>query len=759
MFKISAPNNISVGFNGSVDFSINITSLKDTNAIVEFKNFSDIQVKCINCSYTSKDGFDETKSIKFENGITKTVWCYAKPDNKCSVGKKCGKLIISSLGEPLFEEDFSIYVKNIKTTGRLHYLNSKLGINDEVIQPYVPVRQSDTSIKILGREWHLNNIGLPERIISYFNQNIKICDTPTDILSEEISFNADNENFVNINKEVYNFNTYSLQKFDNESENFVLNITAKFEFDGYAEYRMELIPKKDISLDNIFLKIPISEFCQKYFMGLSKQGGYFDKELNFKWNTNLNQDCFWVGNVNAGAKFLFKSDNYKRPLVNIYYSMSPLNLPESWNNNGKGGIKYDGYGFRAYTGNIGLKKGEKLHFDFDIITTPLKEIDLKKQMNMRIFHKYAKVENWVEQAASVGANIINVHHGNDLNPFINYPFVEKDALSDFITKAHEKNILVKLYYTIRELSVYANEFKAFKDLGHEIFMENSDIDQNLLWQGEMKEWIKENIGDDVIPAWRENLKGEKYHDSFDASIITNGQSRIANFYIAGLSELIDSCDIDGLYIDDAVIDRQTLRRAKRVMSKKKNLIDFHSWNHFDSCAGYTSSSLLYMELFPYIDKLWMGEDFDYTKPFDYWLIEISGIPFGLMSEMLQNGGNQWEGLNFGMTNRYGWIEEFSPTTVWNIFDKYLYNTELIGFWNDENPIILSNNNIKASLYTKQDADYIVVSNPTDSVQQTTISFKNARLVIPYIKDFQDKMDYHGQISIPPHKGYLIIAEK
>ena len=87
MFKISAPNNISVGFNGSVDFSINITSLKDTNAIVEFKNFSDIQVKCINCSYTSKDGFDETKSIKFENGITKTVWCYAKPDNKCSVGK------------------------------------------------------------------------------------------------------------------------------------------------------------------------------------------------------------------------------------------------------------------------------------------------------------------------------------------------------------------------------------------------------------------------------------------------------------------------------------------------------------------------------------------------------------------------------------------------------------------------------------------------------------------------------------------------
>lgn len=169
---------------------------------------------------------------------------------------------------------------------------------------------------------------------------------------------------------------------------------------------------------------------------------------------------------------------------------------------------------------------------------------------------------------------------------------------------------------------------------YEIFMKNSDIDQELLWQGEMKKWMKDNVGDNVILAWRENLKGDKYHDSFVASIITDIQSRMANFYIARLQELINSCDIDGLYIDDAVIDRQTLRRAKRVMSQKKNFIDFHLWNHFDSRAGYTSSSLLYMELFPYIDKLWLGEDFDYNKPFDYWLIEISGIPFGLMSEML-----------------------------------------------------------------------------------------------------------------------------
>lgn len=57
---------------------------------------------------------------------------------------------------------------------------------------------------------------------------------------------------------------------------------------------------------------------------------------------------------------------------------------------------------------------------------------------MRIFHKYTKVKNWIEEAASVMANIINIHHGNDLKPFINYPFVEKDALRDFTEKAHKK---------------------------------------------------------------------------------------------------------------------------------------------------------------------------------------------------------------------------------------------------------------------------------------------------------------------------------
>ena len=56
-----------------------------------------------------------------------------------------------------------------------------------------------------------------------------------------------------------------------------------------------------------------------------------------------------------------------------------------------------------------------------------------------------------------------------------------------------------------------------------------------------------------------------------------------------------------------------------------------------------------MEHFPYINSLWFGEGYDYDETPDYWLVEISGIPFGLYGEMLKGGGNPWRGMLYGMT--------------------------------------------------------------------------------------------------------------
>ena len=43
-----------------------------------------------------------------------------------------------------------------------------------------------------------------------------------------------------------------------------------------------------------------------------------------------------------------------------------------------------------------------------------------------------------------------------------------------------------------------------------------------------------------------------------------------------------------------------------------------------------------------------------AMPPEQWLVEVSGIPYGLMGEMLQGGGNKWLGMVYGMTTRFGW---------------------------------------------------------------------------------------------------------
>ena len=60
---------------------------------------------------------------------------------------------------------------------------------------------------------------------------------------------------------------------------------------------------------------------------------------------------------------------------------------------------------------------------------------------------------------------IILHQGNQLIPYINYPFLELKPLRDYIRKAHAVGAKVKLYYTVRELSTSATELWALRALG------------------------------------------------------------------------------------------------------------------------------------------------------------------------------------------------------------------------------------------------------------------------------------------------------
>ena len=219
----------------------------------------------------------------------------------------------------------------------------------------------------------------------------------------------------------------------------------------------------NVKVDDITLSLPMSKDKTKYFCGLGRQGGRFDGKTDWKWNVDKYQDAFWVGDVCGGIRLRLKGANYRKPLVNIYYDYRKLELPDGWGNSGKGGVRYKNDAFVAYTGDRMFRKGETVGFDFDIVVTPVKETDFGKQFDTRIFHRMFDSDSWLAAAEKEGANVINVHHGNDLCPYINYPFTEIAALKEFTDKAHAKGMKVKVYYTMREISINAAEFKAFRD--------------------------------------------------------------------------------------------------------------------------------------------------------------------------------------------------------------------------------------------------------------------------------------------------------
>lgn len=760
MIKVNCNEKQEIAKGGIKVFFATVISDVDCDVKVYIKGIEG--AVCYNCQISDYLGEYREKTVRLIANKEQRFWFSVS-----NFGK--GFLVVeNNVNEVLYEQQIEVgqaenlvddNFYDIYNLNRLTWLNSNKYIDHNVISPYSRVLLSGNLIKLKGREIELNNLGFPKSIKSLFNKGLKITNQSTEILEKDLSFLVDGEKFVNVRKVYKSFDDCVVLETENQSENFVMTINAKFEADGFIEYKTKLIAKNNLDIADVKFVMPINYNVQKYFMGLGEQGRKFSHRLNWKWDTKVAQDSFWVGDVNAGLKIKFKGENYVKPLVNIYYVHKSLNEPYSWGNNGKGGICYENKQFVAYSGRRTVNKSEKLEFNFDIMVTPVRELDLKKQLSMRFFHTMFDSNTWLKRAKDGGANIINVHHGNDLNPYINYPFFELEEMKKFVDTAHGHNMKVKFYYTIRELTTKLPEFNAFRDLGYEIIEKRTNNTQ-FYWQTEAYEWTNANIGTDVIPAWRQPLKGEKYKGFYDSSVITNGQSRLCNFYIEGLNFLVDKIDIDGIYIDDVAFDRDTMKRVRKVLDKKEgSYIDFHQWNHYVELGGYNNCSNMYLELYPYVDKLWIGEGFDYDESPDFWLVEMSGIPYGLMSEMMDTG-NQYRGLLFGMTNRLAWQSNKSdPLNMWKLFDDYnLGNSELIGWWDDRNSVEFSNENILASEYIVDGKKYLAIANFSKEDQSATITFTDGKLhdlYAPKIDRFQEETNLRETISLGGGMGLFV----
>lgn len=67
----------------------------------------------------------------------------------------------------------------------------------------------------------------------------------------------------------------------------------------------------------------------------------------------------------------------------------------------------------------------------------------------------------------------------------------------------------------------------------------------------------------------------------------------------------------------------------------------------------------------------------------YWLIEMSGMAYGLFADMLGTP-NQYRGMLFGSTGRPGCAD---PKPMWDFWDAFgIEASDMVGWWLEESPV-------------------------------------------------------------------------
>lgn len=767
-------------------FQLGVYALKDLqNVKLKFSDLKDKAgnkisaklISCLNTDGTAYDGALLTKEVNVPQNHVQALWNLLTIPTTAKAGIYTGTVIVSAGNAPsqTIQLNITVDAKIAKENGinepwkqtRLTWLNSTLAQNNTVIAPYTPLQVTGNTIGLLGRKVELDKNGFPKQIQTFFSQEMtEITTTPNNLLYENIHFHfvrkADGKNIKLTDGGIeFTKKEAGTVQWKAKSGNYSLQIdvTGSLEFDGFLAYTVKVTALQDMALKDVTMHIPFNKTAATYMMGLGQKGGLRPEQVDWKWEVaTKNQDGTWLGNVNAGLQYSLRDENYVRPLNTNFYLQKPLLLPKSWGNANKGGISVGIKGSSMlannYTGEHTMKKGDVLYYNFNLLITPFRTINTDFQWENRFYHKY----NTIDSIKATGATVVNIHHATPINPWINYPFIEHNKMKSYIDEAHSKDLKVKIYNTVRELSNRAYETFPMRSLGHEIYSPG---------KGGGFSWLQEHVKDDYIAAWF-------VPEIKDAAIVNSGMSRWHNYYVEGMNWLTKNVGIDGIYLDDVAFDRITMKRVKRVLTQEGHpgIIDLHSANQYNKADGFNNSANLYMEHFPYLNRLWFGEYFDYekNKP-DFYLTEVSGIPFGLMGEMLQDGGNPWRGMIYGMTNRLPWSGNNDPRPLWKVWDDFgMKGTKMIGYWSENCPVKTSNAEVLATVYKKQGTALVSIASwsEKDETIQLNIDWvklginpAKAVLTIPEVQNFQvgASIGTPTQITIPKGKGLLVVIKE
>jgi hypothetical protein len=355
---------------------------------------------------------------------------------------------------------------------------------------------------------------------------------------------------------------------------------------------------------------------------------------------------------------------------------------------------------------------------------------------------------------------VHYHHGSPENPWINYPFLTTDQLAALQKSIIEKGGYgINLYYGAPAISNRAAELWAIRSLGDEVLVDNDVYDRAdcpPLVIGHP--WLREHLMRGFSRRWACPMAP----GVVDQSIKQTTLSRWYNYYIEGLNLLVRKGCMCSLYLDGIGFDREVMKRVARSLAKAnpEYRMEFHG------TAGSMNDK---MEHLPYLTKLWMGEFVNYNQSPGYWLVEISGIPFGITSEMLDftKTANPWRGMIYGMSDRTNSQWAGPLYKLWDDFG--IEDSEWLGYWNPECPVKTGRDDIMATVYKKQGKSMICLASWANEdvdikldIDWNSLGLDPSKIILtaPVIENMQESRTFKAGDKLPVKKsqGLILIAE-
>jgi hypothetical protein len=709
-------------------------------------------ITCFNTHGVDIDGKPFVLNVNVPKGRIQPLWIGIDIPYRIDAGTYEGIFTVSAAGQPDVKVRITLVIEDkvLSDRGdgetwrhsRLRWLNSTRGIDNEPVKPYTPLQTANKTITMLGREVILNEYGFPSEISAWGNE----------ILAAPIQFTLQSDNrIIGLQPKTFSFiqqeNGIVSWEALAENDDIVLTSNGEIEFDGRMSYTCQVTAKNAIHLQDIRLEIPYRREMAGYMFGMGRLGGFTPKNHISRWRKD--EDSFWLGGPKGGIHCELRGGSYHGPLLNLYQP----NHPSSWYNGVNGGFRIDSDNSTvtasAYSGYRPLKQGDEVKFEFAFIITPVKEYTPSSQFDYRYVH----TPHPDNESVAGGANVMNVHHANEYNPFINYPFVATDTLKSLVQKWHKEGWKVKIYYTVRELSNYLTEIWALRSLGFEVLADGP---------GGGYQWLQEHLVSNYRYQWYTHL-GDGIAD---AAILNSGESRWYNYYLEGLAWLLTEVGIDGLYLDDFSFDRRILKRMRKIMEEIKPgecHIDVHS-----NTAFTLGPANQYLEIYPYIDRTWYGEGFNFDiLPADFWFAEVSGVPFGVVNELLlhRSVNKGRKGMVYAMAPRADW-------GMWQFWKEFgISGADMIGYWEDKVPVKTDNAQVYATSYIKDDKVLLVLGNWLNEtvsvnldIDWEMLGFKKgqAAFSVPGIQNYQKSESLNPGEPVSIDAGdvkFIVISKK